>query len=436
MDRFIGEIGENFQAQDIDKTNKFAMIGLGKLTSAILGDGPFINDLTCVPASPATLHVTLNPGEVYQLGDTDESGYGPLDPDDHPLVKQGILLDPQDFVFTPPVTSGYSVNYLIQVQQRDQDVDNETRNFYQAASEVVSTRRQSQLYAESKAGTPATTGTQVTPTPDAGFIGAWVVTVANGQTQIETGDIAVYPDAPFLLEKLADKISEATGDARYAFKSAGVPTGAGFPYEGAICPADYLFQDQSAVSRTTFSALMAAITVPSTGNTTNGSPSIVGLSSAADLTKVLQAGMPIEGTNIPSGTTIISVDSPTSITISNNATATGTGVSLVFFPHGNGNGTTTFNVPMKYDLFVMGAGGTYKLAQQGGAPSVALSAANNGPHAHGWGGGIVIAGDPSNPTTVTLSDTSTNGNTTGSSGSGTPFSIIPPFSASFWIIKT
>jgi hypothetical protein len=54
-----------------------------------------------------------------------------------------------------------------------------------------------------KAGTAATTGSQVTPTPDAGYIGLWVVTVANGQTTITSGNISLYPGAPLVTSSMA-----------------------------------------------------------------------------------------------------------------------------------------------------------------------------------------------------------------------------------------
>ncbi|MHA0110713.1 hypothetical protein ACXYUI_26650, partial [Klebsiella pneumoniae] len=47
-----------------------------------------------------------------------------------------------------------------------------------------------------KAGISATTGSQVTPSPDSGYVGIAVVTVANGQTTITSGNITAYTSAP------------------------------------------------------------------------------------------------------------------------------------------------------------------------------------------------------------------------------------------------
>ncbi len=70
-----------------------------------------------------------------------------------------------------------------------------------------------------------------------------------------------------------------------------------------------------------------------TGNTTISSATVSSLAftpvTDTALT-MLAAGMSVSGDGIPSGTTILSVDSATQITLSANATATGTGVTLSF----------------------------------------------------------------------------------------------------------
>jgi hypothetical protein len=56
------------------------------------------------------------------------------------------------------------------------------------------------------------------------------------------------------------------------------------------------------------------------GTTANGSPTITSVAS----TNGVIAGMPISGTGIPAGATVVSVVEDTSITISDNCTADGT----------------------------------------------------------------------------------------------------------------
>lgn len=63
-----------------------------------------------------------------------------------------------------------------------------------------------------------------------------------------------------------------------------------------------------------------------TGNTTNNSNSVTGISSTASL----RVGMIVTGVGIPAGTRIVS-KTLTSIVLSQNATATGSAVALTFF---------------------------------------------------------------------------------------------------------
>lgn len=49
-----------------------------------------------------------------------------------------------------------------------------------------------------KAGVAATTGSQVTPSPDTGWIGLWVVTVPYCATSLTSSNIAQYTGSPIL----------------------------------------------------------------------------------------------------------------------------------------------------------------------------------------------------------------------------------------------
>lgn len=94
-------------------------------------------------------------------------------------------------------------------------------------------------------------------------------------------------------------------------------------------------------NRTTHADLYAVLTFTLVGSLTNADPEVTGISSTANLV----AGMPVEGVGIPPGTTVLSVDSGTAITLSAAATATLPAGGMRFFPYGAGNGSTTFNVP-------------------------------------------------------------------------------------------
>ncbi len=105
-------------------------------------------------------------------------------------------------------------------------------------------------------------------------------------------------------------------------------------------PTGYLECSGASVSRTTYADLFDAVTVQQTGTRTNGSASITGLSSTNDI----KAGYFVGGTGITNGTTVLSVDSGTAITMSANATSTGSS-TVIASPWALGNGTTTFTLP-------------------------------------------------------------------------------------------
>lgn len=210
MDRQLVYPGAIPLDTDILNTNKNAMVALGKLASAILGSGTALNGLACTPNTPAALNVLVTPGEMYVATTTDATPYGSLAADPRPLTKQGIMLDTVTLACPAPTTAGQSINYLVQVGYWEGDTNNTTLPYYNASNPsqaysgpsnsgtAQASTRAAQVVASVKAGAPAATGSQVTPAPDTFFVGAWVVTVAYGQTQITAGNITMYPGAPFI----------------------------------------------------------------------------------------------------------------------------------------------------------------------------------------------------------------------------------------------
>jgi hypothetical protein len=220
VDRVIVYPNELAAETDVLNTNKNALVAMAKLASAILGTSTLLNGLACSPTSPASLSVEVGPGEIYSLQATDATDYSALPADSHQIYKQGILLDKATLSCPAPGTVGFSINYLIQVAFQEADTDADSRKFIDidTRTEYTLTKNQTRkdtCVVAAKAGVAAATGTQTTPAPDAGYTGAYVVTVANGQTTITSGDISVYSGAPFINDKLQDKITQAQGDARY-----------------------------------------------------------------------------------------------------------------------------------------------------------------------------------------------------------------------------
>jgi len=181
----------------------------------VTGNSTYVNGLACIPSTPPALTVDVEPGQIYSLSETDSTDYGSIPTDLRLIMQQGILADAITSGTPAPITIGDSVKYLIEAAFQQADGVQVNRTFLAAPSQLVDTQRQGLVSIITKAGVPAPTGTELTPTPDAGYIGLWVITVAYGQTTVTAPDIAVYPSAPFITEKLQDKISQTTADNRY-----------------------------------------------------------------------------------------------------------------------------------------------------------------------------------------------------------------------------
>ncbi len=229
MNRPIVYPGQVPMSSDLLNLGRDAMIGLSKLAAAILGTNTLVNGMSVAPTSPASMQVTVAPGEIYQLAPVDGTQYGSLPADTvHQILKQGVLLDAAPLALSAPAAAGTSIAYLVQATFQEMDTDLTVLPFYNATNPTqaflgqgnngaaLATRRRGVCIITLKSGTAAATGTQVTPAPDTGCVGLSVVTVAYGQTSITGTNITVYSGAPTLLETLPQKISAATGDLRYA----------------------------------------------------------------------------------------------------------------------------------------------------------------------------------------------------------------------------
>jgi microcystin-dependent protein len=129
-----------------------------------------------------------------------------------------------------------------------------------------------------------------------------------------------------------------------------IPPGAEMPYAGITAPTGWYFEDGSAKSRTTDAPLFNAITATCTGNTHNNT-TVDNLS--VDLRSLGLEGAFIEGTGISLGTTITSINSATSLTLSQAASGTNS-VTLRILPMGQGDGSTTFNIPDRRGVTIAG----------------------------------------------------------------------------------
>lgn len=208
MDRATVYNGEELIETDILNGNKFAMIGLAKLAQAVLGTAPVLQGLACTPGTGLTAAIAA--GQVYQMAAVDATPYSSLGVDSRQVLKQGILADPIALPVPAPGTAGKSINYLVQVQFQEVDTGALVLPFYNASNPAIPysgpgglgtssmTIRSGKCAVQVKAGAMASTGSQVTPTPDAGWIGAYSVQVDYGMTTVPAPNIAVVAGAPFL----------------------------------------------------------------------------------------------------------------------------------------------------------------------------------------------------------------------------------------------
>lgn len=206
---------------------KDAIYGIGHLAQALLGTSTLVGGLAISPTGPASLQVVIGTGSIYTLEAADAAAYGSLGTDSNQVVKQGLLEAPQTLTITPPTTSGFSQVFLVEAVYADTDGGATVLPYFNSANPALplsgpgnsgstqNTVRAGVCNVALKAGTAATTGTQTAPSPDAGFVPLYLITVANGATQITSANIAVSPTAPFIpftIPQIANAIQQQVGN--------------------------------------------------------------------------------------------------------------------------------------------------------------------------------------------------------------------------------
>jgi hypothetical protein len=206
---------------DLLNTNKNVLTAIGHVLQDMLGTSTLFSGLACVPTAPAGMTVNVNPGRAYSLQAIDTGAWSSLSADAHQIMKQGILLDAQNFSCPAPTTAGFSINYLIQGAFQEVDTGSAVLPYYNASNPSQAyngpngtgtsqtTARDNTVQLQLKAGVAATTGSQITPTPDAGFNGLWVITVPFGASTITSANISQYSGAPFLPASLLSMIQQS-----------------------------------------------------------------------------------------------------------------------------------------------------------------------------------------------------------------------------------
>lgn len=211
---------------DLLNTNRNALISIAKLAQDVLGAGTTATGLACTPGGGLTVQIGV--GNLYSMGEVDPIAYSDLGVDTTDVVlKQGLLLAPATLSCPAPVTAGFSINYLIEAAYADSDLDSTVLPYYDAANPASPysgpggsgspqpTYRDGTITLNAKTGIAAVTGAQVTPAADTGYVGLYVVTVANGQATIVSGNIITALGAPFLVTTLGSALTLAIANTLY-----------------------------------------------------------------------------------------------------------------------------------------------------------------------------------------------------------------------------
>lgn len=186
------------------------MNNIGRFMQSVMGTANAFDGLPCT-ASVSTMSVNVGTGVAYSLQNVDNTAYGSIGADlTHQTVKMGKLIDTVNLLCPAPTLAGKSINYLVQAAFVESDGGAAILQFYNSSNPSMpysgplndnsssNTIRDCVCSVSVKVGTPATTGSQTTPAPDAGYTGLYVVTVAYGATSIIAGNITTLTTAPFI----------------------------------------------------------------------------------------------------------------------------------------------------------------------------------------------------------------------------------------------
>ena len=227
MDRNIVYPGAIPLDTDILSIQRNTMIALGSLAQAAFGTGTIVDGLAISQTTVASMVVNVGAGSLVSLSTVDATPFGSLPADNtDSLVKVGVNLTATQFTLTAPVSSGQSINYLIEASFAEADGTAVVLPYYNASNPSVAysgpansgtaqnTVRTQRVQLQLKPGSPATTGTQTTPAVDSGWVGIYAITVNYGQTSVTTANLAsgnpygaaVIPSAPFIPAKLGPSL--------------------------------------------------------------------------------------------------------------------------------------------------------------------------------------------------------------------------------------
>jgi hypothetical protein len=234
---YTDELGRSY---DIGQGWRDGFKSVGQLAASLLsnaltasGGQAVVAGCTATQASPPSLSVNIGAGSIYALSTLDPNPVGSLPADGSSQFMQGSSTGSTVTLSTGALLSGQSQWVLIEAAFAFSDIvrvgdpSGGILPFYNAANPtsplqgpggggtVLPTERAAVVSFKAVYGSPATTGSQVPPAADSGYVGLYLVLLTYGQTTITTTQILVagpsvgtgvpnnYPVAPFLAGLLA-----------------------------------------------------------------------------------------------------------------------------------------------------------------------------------------------------------------------------------------
>ncbi len=214
MDRQIVYPGSIPLDTDLLQSQVNAMVALGYLAQAVLGTAAAADGLQAVARTPAAMTIDIQPGSITWFSTVDATAYGSLPANGAPVVKIGVNTASIPLTFAAPGSAGQSQAFLIEASFSEADASPVALPYYNAGNPAVSfsgpnnsgvpqnTQRLQSVAIQVKPGTPAASGSQVTPAADVGWYPLYVVTLNAGQASITQASIATHPQAPIIPWKL------------------------------------------------------------------------------------------------------------------------------------------------------------------------------------------------------------------------------------------
>lgn len=186
-------------------------------------------------------------------------------------------------------------------------------------------------------------------------------------------------------------VANGAGSGTWSSIGTSAFTGMVADFAAPVAPIGWLELDGSVISTTTYAGLYAVMSITTSGTRSNGSPIVTSIPDTSNL----RAGYYIFGTGIASGTTILSVDSATQITLSGNASSSGSSAFAVSPWLMN---TGTIQLP---DLVT---NGRYRRSRQSGTKVGDILASQSENHTHSLSVTGTTASDGGHTHTVNITD--------------------------------